>query len=253
MFVSTCTSYHAAIAETPYVPRSKLRTCINSSASKDYCPDRTKFSNHEPVQHKITMADRCLLSAIGIGDLYIELPNGSGKTKAIFKNAVHAPEMAFTLISISRLNKASYSITFDKGMCTIKNSKSQTIATIPHSDGLYKIATPKQAKIKDTAIIAAKKMSISQAHRKLGHISYSAIKHGISQGFIAGIELEPDFKLGFCKACAKAKSAQQPFPKESETRAKRFGKCIHWDLWGPASIKSLNGNSYVAARINDAT
>ena len=58
-------------------------------------------------------------------------------------------------------------------MCIIKNSKSQTIATIPHSDGLYKIATPKQAKIEDMADIAAGKMSISQAH---SHISYSAIK-----------------------------------------------------------------------------
>ena len=49
------------------------------------------------------------------------------------------------------------------------------------------------------------------------------------------------------------KSAKQPFPKESETRAERFGKRIHWDLWGPASVKSLNGNQYVAARIDDAT
>ena len=28
---------------------------------------------------------------------------------------------------------------------------------------------------------------------------------------------------------------------------------MHWDLWGPASVKSLNGNHYVAAWINDAT
>ena len=117
------------------------------------------------------MADGCLLSAIGMGDLHIELPNGSGKMKAIFKNAVHAPEMAFMLIFISQLDKAGYSITFDKGMCTIKNPKAQTIATILHSDGLYKIATPKQSNIKDMENIAAGKMSISQAHKKLGHIS----------------------------------------------------------------------------------
>ena len=28
---------------------------------------------------------------------------------------------------------------------------------------------------------------------------------------------------------------------------------MHWDLWGPASVKSLNGNTYVAARIDEAT
>ena len=65
------------------------------------------------------MADGRSLAAIGMEDLHIELPNGSHKTKVTFKNAVHAPSMAFTLISISRLDKAGYSVLFSKGMCTI--------------------------------------------------------------------------------------------------------------------------------------
>ena len=31
------------------------------------------------------------------------------------------------------------------------------------------------------------------------------------------------------------------------------GERVHWDLWGPASVKSLNGHFYIAARIDDAT
>ena len=179
--------------------------------------------------------------------------NGSDKTKVIFKNTIYTLEMAFTLISISRLDKADYSIVFTKGMCMIKNPTSQTIATIPNSDGLYKIASPIATDTKNMANIASGKMSLSQAHRKLGHISYSAIKHAISQGFIAGIELDPESKPDFCDACAKAKSAHQPFPKESESRVEKFGERVHWDLWGPATVKSLNGNSYVAACIDNAT
>ena len=64
---------------------------------------------------------------------------------------------------------------------------------------------------------AVGKMSISEAHRKLGHISSAAIRHAVSKGFITGISLNKDSKLEFCDACAKAKSARQPFPKESET------------------------------------
>ena len=129
--------------------------------------------------------------------------------------------MAFTLISISQLDKAGYSIIFTKGMCTIKNLTSQTIS---NSDGLYKIASPIATDTKNMANIASGKMSLSQAHRKLGHISYSAIKHAILQGFIAGIELDPKSKPDFCNACAKAKSARQPFPKESKSRAEKFGE-----------------------------
>ena len=90
-------------------------------------------------------------------------------------------------------------------------------------------------------------MSISELHRRLGHIAHSAIRHAIANGLITGLELDMNSKPDFCKACAKAKSAHQPFLKESNTRAEKFGERVHWDLWGPASVKSLNGNLYVAA------
>ena len=48
-------------------------------------------------------------------------------------------------------------------------------------------------------------------------------------------------------------SARQPFPKESKTRATKYGERVHWDLWGPVTTKSLNGHFYVAARIDDTT
>ena len=96
-------------------------------------------------------------------------------------------------------------------------------------------------------------MSISEAHRKLGHISYSAIIHAISNGFIAGIELDSNSKPSFCKACTKAKSAWQPFPEESETWATKYREHVHWNLWGLAAIKSLNGHFYMAAQIDDAS
>ena len=61
-------------------------------------------------------------------------------------------------------------------------------------------------------------------------------------------ESKPDFR----KACIKAKSARQPFPKQSETHATKYGDHVHWDLWGPARVKILNGHYYVAAHLDDA-
>ena len=138
-------------------------------------------------------------------------------------------------------------------MCTIINQKGQVIATIPHSEGLYRITTSKTANKPEVAATASGKMTISEAHRKLGHLAYGAVSHAISKGFITGIELESGSKPEFCDACAKAKSARQPFPKERKTRATKYGERVHWDLWGPATVKSLNGNFYVAARVDDVT
>jgi hypothetical protein len=104
---------------------------VDSRASRDYCPDCSKFSNYKPIDRDITTADGRTIKAIGMGDMHVELPNGSKKTKKIFKNAIHAPEMAFTLISISRLDKARYFVTFNQGMCTIKNKSGLVIFRVP--------------------------------------------------------------------------------------------------------------------------
>jgi GAG-pre-integrase domain len=247
LFMFTCTSDYVAVADTLEVPKSKLGTCMDSGASRHYCLDRTKFTDYKAVERKITTADGRTLTTTGVGDLHIDLPNGSRKTKTILKGAVHAPDMAFTLISISRLDKAGFSVLFNKGMCTIKDTSNKMIATIPNSNGLYKIAANKQTTQSQSANVVSGKMTISEAHRKLGHVLYGAIKHAVSKGFINGITIDPDSKPDFCEACAKAKSAQQPFPQESNTRAENYGERVHWDLWGPASMKILSGNSYVAA------
>jgi len=67
-------------------------------------------------------------------------------------------------------------------------------------------------------------MMISEAHQKLGHIGHVAIKNTISNGNILRIEIDPNTKPEFCEACAKAKSAHQPFPKISQTCAEKFGE-----------------------------
>ena len=112
------------------------------------------------------------------------------------------------------------------------------MATIPRADGLYCLIDPYKVNQTAHANVAAGKMSISEAHCKLGHISHTAIKHAITSGRIARIDLDVDSKPEFCEPCAKAKSARQPFPKKSDTRATQYGECVHWDLWGPASIRS---------------
>ena len=45
-------------------------------------------------------ADGCIIKVIGTGDLHLDLPNGSKMMKVIFKNAVHSPMMAFTLVNL---------------------------------------------------------------------------------------------------------------------------------------------------------
>ena len=145
----------------------------------------------------------------------IELPNGTKHTKTILKEAIHAPDMAFTLISVGRLDDAKCSATFSDDMCTIHNPSGRTMVTIPCTNSLYRVTAPEDPPTVNYAMV---KLTISEAHWKLGHIAPSAIKYAIAKGHITSIQLDPESKPDFCEACAKAKAARQPFPKESENR-----------------------------------
>jgi hypothetical protein len=79
------------------------------------------------------------------------------------------------------------------------------------------------------------------------------INSAISTGQITGIELDMDSKPKVCKPCVKAKSVRLPFPQKSDTCAEKYGERVHWDLWGPASVKSLSGNHFVATCTDDHT
>ena len=248
LFAFTCSSDYADVADTSKLPKSKFGTCVDSGASTNYSPDCSKFSNYREIEKDITTADGRTLKAVRMGDLHLELPNGSKQTQVTFKNAIHAPDMAFTLLSISKLDKSNHKVIFHKQLCTIINLKGLTIAKIPHLQWLYWVLTSPL-----TANAAVEKLNINKAHCRLGHISSAAIRHAVMKGFITGIDLDKSSKPKFCEACVKAKLARQPYPQESSTGAEKYGDCVHWDLWGPMSVKSLNGHFYMAAWIDDAT
>ena len=186
------------------------------------------FINCCPINNTtITTANGCKLKALRKGNVQIELPNGAKRTKIILKEAIHAPDMAFTLILVGWLDNAKCFATFSSGICTIHNPGSPTMVTTPHANGPYHVTAPKDPPTINYASIVMVKLTISRAHQKLSHIAPSAIKYMITKGHITGIQLDPESKPEFCKTCAKAKVAQQPFPKESETCATKYGEHVH--------------------------
>jgi hypothetical protein len=78
LFAFMCTSDYIAIGDTIGLPKDKLGACLDSGASTHYCPDHTKFQNFQPLEDQnITTTDGCSLKVVSIGDVHIELLNGS--------------------------------------------------------------------------------------------------------------------------------------------------------------------------------
>jgi hypothetical protein len=250
IFAFACSSDFQALATTLKASKTRNEAIIDSGASCYFCPDKSKFLDYKPIDHPIKTADGQILKGLGMGNIRIELPNGKNRTPVLLKECIYAPDLAFTLISVSQIVKVTKGITFKNNHAKITHPDGHIMVRIPESQGLYRLVTAKQTQ-NDYASAAIVKINMMEAHRKLGHIACSAIRHMVKNGMITGLEIDLTSKEEFCEPCAKAKATHKPFPKESSTRATHFGERVHWDLWGPASMKSLGGKCYAACRTDD--
>ena len=81
LFAFTCTSDYVAVAKSLNIPKSKLGAIVDSGANRHYCPDRSKFLNYHKISGRtIKSADGHTFKAIGMGDVRIDLLNGSQHT-----------------------------------------------------------------------------------------------------------------------------------------------------------------------------
>ena len=219
---------------------------IDSGASRHFSPERSKFLNYEEFinSEPIPAADGRTFSALGKGDLKVYLPNGSQKPTLItLKNVLYSPHMAFTLISVSCVDRAGFSLLIKDGTCTIRSPSSKIIGRIPESRGLYRVFDV-QLKVQHTAYTAVKQISINELHRRMGHVNHEDLRRMVKEQMVVGINLDMTSKPDFCETCVKAKAPRKPFPKESKMEYKAYSDKVITDVWGPALVKSLGGKDY---------
>ena len=144
----------------------------DSSMSRHMLPLHDRFVTYQEIPPRpITAADKRVFYVIGVRDIVIDVPNGESSTQIRLKDALHAPDMGATIVSISRIAKAGFSVCFEGQSCKIKDSRDKIIGEIPASDnGLYKVDRVY------SAIMTQERVDLATMHRRLGHIAPDAIR-----------------------------------------------------------------------------
>ena len=132
---------HVAAAGSTRANDGVQTELYDSGASRHMSPFRDRFVTYRSIPPRaITAADKRVFYAVGAGDLRVEVPNGESSTTVLLRDALHAPDMGLTVVSISRIASAGYSVSFEGKSCKIKNKAGVTIGDIPASaTGLYKV------------------------------------------------------------------------------------------------------------------
>jgi transposase InsO family protein len=225
----------------------------DSGASRHMSGFRHKFIDLvtiEPVP--ITAADKRTFEAIGKGKLIIYLPNGdSGPSRVYLTNALYAPSMGVTLVSISRIAKSGCTVVFSDVFCRIYKANKDRLGEIKERRGLYRVFTTSSDERANVAGVK-ETLSIDELHRRLGHISHDRAKLLVVNGLVKGVDLEAGSEATVCESCEWAKGTRKKIVKVREgEKCTAVGEEIHSDVWGPAPVETLGRKRYYISFTDD--
>src|SRR6267142_6433603 len=186
-----------------------------------------------------------------MGDLKIQVPNGTSSSQVLLKDTLYAPNLCLTVVLIGHILKAGFKLEFMEGSCSIKKGKDgPIIGRIPASaNGLFKVEHVFAAV--DTPI-PDEPVDILTLHQRLGHVSTDTICSLIHTGSITGLHVIDDFPPFICDLCKYAKMTWKPIHKErTAAQAQTFREEVHTDVWGPSPSLSLGRCKYYVTFTDD--
>ena len=220
----------------------------DSGASCHMSPFRQQFVSYRAIPPRpIMAANKRVFYASGIGDVRIRVPNGQISTPVVLRDTLYAPDIALTVVSISRITKAGFTVSFEGKTCKITSPGGKTIGRIPaNGNGLYRVEHMCAAGVTDEVI------DIRALHRRMGHVAADTIRALVRTQAISGISLIDDGQPIYCESCEYAKATRKAIKKEREAApAKTFGEEVHSDVWGPSPLKTIGGRLYYVTFTDD--
>ena len=230
----------------------------DSGATCHMSPYIDAFIDFEFITPKpICAANNQIFQAVGKGDMQVKIPNGDSFTSATLHDVLYAPDIAFTLISLTHVDKAGYSTLIEGGELHLIDRSTRTIVgRIPSHNDLWSVRPTKALENGNQHLLPGNcsliTISIMDLHRCLGHISPSTAAQLVNKGSLPGITIN-DWNVDFCEVCALSKIKRQPFPKHRAHPAQDVGDVIHSDVWGPATVQAIGGESYAVTWIDEGT
>lgn len=164
---------------------------------------------------------------------------------------LYAPGLRQNLLSVSRLEKAGFTVIFRQGEVQFWSDDVLFAVGIRCQD-LYEISfvlnVSEVNAVQGQATLAKNLLW----HKRLGHLGMRNVCDLVKNKMVDGIDSSVTDFLGICEACVMGKHFRSPFGSRT-TRAKRPLARVHTDVCGPITPMTWDGQRYFLTFIDDCT
>jgi len=223
---------------------------IASGASQLLCGNRTHFATYKSIsaEHEITIAKGIKIQAVGLGDIETATEAGCITLMGVW----HVPDIGGTLLSVSKIVDAGYTVEFGPIACYI--SKAGIQSRIGEQYGrLYHLTQELPTKPEEQTIEANIRLTTNQLgattlrvwHRRLCHRSLDSTSVKYISSKVHDMEVTDSDKP--CSAICGIYAIRWQH-KESQTKswekADEILQVVYSDLCGPMQTIGISGERY---------
>jgi hypothetical protein len=215
---------------------------LDSGATDHFTGNKASFTSYEDVTpFPISLGDESLILVEGKGSLTIATTTGYNIQ---LKDVLYSPHFKNTsLLSIAKVTQAGVKITFTQGLVQLVD-EGITVATGSYSPdtGLYhldQLPTRTSRALKATKSLTT--TSLETWHRRFGHLNVKYILNSVDS--VRGLMIQNQYPFD-CDPCHMSKITRATM-ESTYPEVLKPGEYLTIDMWGPARVVSLGGNSYM--------
>lgn len=221
---------------------------ILDSGATCHISNRREFFDtlDETVLEAVWVANGMKAESKGRGSGKIVVLDGAGNRRVIMLEAVlYVPDMKSNLISVKRLVKKGFSVTFDETGAKIVRGRTIS-AVVEFERGLFVMKQCNES----ASLVTSASECIHVWHRRLGHRDCDAVLK--LKDLALGVSVKACSCKEICEACIQGKMNRSPFPKTSESQTSAVMDLVHTDICEPMRTSTIGGRKYFLTVIDTA-
>ncbi|KAJ3569220.1 hypothetical protein NP233_g5191 [Leucocoprinus birnbaumii] len=191
----------------------------------------------------VTVGGHNRVSVAGRGSVRFRARLEKGYLTVTLTDVLYVPKLGHNLVSLGALHKAGASVmSTENGLIVIHGGEELFRATLGGVGGaLYMIEHVGQQQ--ERALVASSG-SMRLWHRRMGHLSPSAIRAMSNQNMVKDLKLDAPLDYDhLCDGCMHGKSHKLPLPHASASMYSKM-ELLVMDLTGPMSVPTWDGELY---------
>ena len=228
---------------------------VDSGASSHMTQLKKILVNYEEFDNpqKVGMGDGRTVEAHGKGDIHFTMILENNKPKKVTMcNVLYVPKLTCNLFSVRATVTKGNTVKFEKSICRIYDRNGMLLGIGSLVDKLYYLIC--ESVTQEYASIATGSEVKNKAdlwHQRLGHLNENQLREMVSQDLVKGVKIPKSTRISFCEKCVEGKMSKQPYKPVAEIHSVRRLQCVHSDVCGPMSTKSIGGSRYFVTFIDD--